>query len=503
VSDLKGAKPSPTRVLAIGLDAADPRLLLEWSEDGTMPRLASLRREGAFCRISTPPGLGDDAVWGSLSTGVSPARHGRFYYRGIDSASYDAPYKDTTGLACEPFWSQLARRGRRVAVIDAPKCGLSREPNAVQILDWRCHGRSALPESQPPELVGEVLARFGDDRTDVYGGADRRCFLRALALDDAASFVTELKHSIDKKREASEWLLARGGWDLFLTVFKEAHCVGHLCWGEGDEHRAMMRPIYRELDHAVGRLVDEVDARTPVFVFSDLGMGPNYSGNDFLSELLLRLERRVIPSRVALRLRLASFRRRRVTSRDSGDREAARARASRAFYAVDHNEMSGAIRVNVVGRERFGVVRRGRELEEICSRLTGELRALTRPDDARPLVDRVIRCSDVYSGEHLDELPDLLVVWNRDAPIHGAASPTIGQMRAEDPGLRPGNHLEGGILFVRSPGVPRGHRLEDVDVVDLASTFAALVGVELGNVEGRAIDGLSRDPHGGDDPAPP
>jgi predicted AlkP superfamily phosphohydrolase/phosphomutase len=267
----------------------------------------------------------------------------------------------------------------------------------------------------------------------------------------------------------------------------------------------MMRRIYRELDHAIGRLVDEVDAGTPVLVFSDLGMGPNYSGNDFLSELLLRLERRVVSGRVALRLRIASFRRRCESWRDPRDShdEMARARASRAFYAVEHNEMSGAIRLNVVGRERWGVVRRGREVDEICSRLTGGLRSLTRPNDGRPLVDRVIRCSDVYSGAHLDDLPDLLVVWNRDAPILGAASPTVGEIRAAGRDPRPGNHLEGGILFARAPGLPRGHRFDEIGVVDLASTFAALVGVELRNVEGLAIDGLGRASRHGDDPAPP
>jgi predicted AlkP superfamily phosphohydrolase/phosphomutase len=474
-------------VLAIGLDAADPRLLLEWIEDGTMPRLAALRREGAWCEISTPPGFGDDAVWGSLSTGVSPARHGRFFYRAIEPGSYEAPYRDTAWLKREPFWSQLARRGRRVAVIDAPKSGLTRESNAVQLLDWRCHGRSGLPESQPPDLVGEVLARFGDDRTDAYDGTDRRCFLRALAPDEVAPFVTELEHSIEKKREASEWLLARGGWDLFLTVFKEAHCVGHQCWQENDTRQSAIRRVYRALDEALGRLLDKVDAQTSVVVFSDLGMAPNHSGNHLLDEFLRRLERQVIPRRISVRRLLAMVKGRWMRAEEPIARE----RASRVFYAVEHNELSGAIRVNVTGREPCGVVRRGRELEEICSRLTTELRALTRPEDGSALVDRVIRCSDTFAGEHLNELPDLLVVWNRDAPIQGASSSTIGEIRSTEDGLRPGNHHEGGILFARVAGVARGHRLDTVAIVDLAPTLAALVGIELENVDGRVIEGLS------------
>jgi predicted AlkP superfamily phosphohydrolase/phosphomutase len=474
-------------VLAIGLDAADPRLLLEWTEDGTMPRLAALRREGAWCHLSTPVGLGDDAVWGSLSTGVSPGRHGRFYFREIERSSYEARYKDARSLKREPFWSQLARRGRRVAVIDAPKSGLSRESNAVQILDWRCHGRGGLPESQPPELVGEVLARFGDDRTDVYGSADRRCFRLALTPDEVDPFVTELEHSIEKKREASEWLLARGGWDLFLTVFKEAHCVGHQCWQENDAEQKAIRRVYRALDRALGRLLDGVDAQTSVVVFSNLGMGPNHSGSHLLDDFLRRLERQVSSRRVSFRHLLASFKRRQASTRDPIARE----RAARVFYALEHNELSGAIRVNVAGREPCGLVRRGRELDEVCSRLTTELQSLTRPEDGRPLVDRVIRCSDVFAGEQLDELPDLLVVWNRDAAIHAATSSTIGEISSTVGGLRPGNHTEGGILFARVPGLSRGRKLDTVAITDLAPTLAALVDIQLENVDGRVIEGFS------------
>jgi predicted AlkP superfamily phosphohydrolase/phosphomutase len=44
------------RVLLIGLDAAEPRLIEQWTEDGSLPTLCTLRREGAYARLRSTAG---------------------------------------------------------------------------------------------------------------------------------------------------------------------------------------------------------------------------------------------------------------------------------------------------------------------------------------------------------------------------------------------------------------------------------------------------------------
>ena len=332
-----------------------------------------------------------------------------------------------------------------------------------------------------------MIARFGDDATDVDEGPDRRCSKHALATDEVEPFLAELERSIERKCAATEWLLARGGWDLFLTVFKESHCVGHLCWSAFGETQEPLRRIYRALDTAIGHLVERVAAATPVIVFSSLGMEANHSGEHLLDTVLEKLERHIAPRRTVLRRMRERLRR----EQNGALTERGRARAARVAYTVDHNEGSGAVRVNVAGREPRGMVRRGRELDELCDRLTNELLALTDPEDGHPIVERVLRSDRVYVGAHLDELPDLLVVWRRNAPIRGAASAAIGEVRVPAPNRRPGNHVEGGILFARGPAIGRDVQLPRADIVDLAPTLAAQVGVRLEDVDGRAIEGVS------------
>ncbi len=95
-----------------------------------------------------------------------------------------------------------------------------------------------------------------------------------------------------------------GVWDLCLVVFKENHCVAHQCWHFLDSThpnynselvRCLGSPIkrvFKALDTAIGRLLALVGQETNVIVFSDLGMGPNYTGEHILDVILLRMESR-------------------------------------------------------------------------------------------------------------------------------------------------------------------------------------------------------------------
>jgi predicted AlkP superfamily phosphohydrolase/phosphomutase len=483
-----------TKVLAIGLDGADRRLLLRYTEDGTMPHLADLRRSGGWCDLATPRGFGDDAVWGSFATGVCPAEHARFYYEAIVPGSYVTQYKDPSWLRREPFWAALARAGRRVAIFDAPKCSLSTEAGVTQVVDWRCHGRSGQPASNPPQLVGELIARFGEDATDRYETTDEPCSKRPLDGSKVGAFLAILRESIQRKREATQWLLDQGSWDLFVTVFKESHCIGHQCWDTGllrgdagELGRGLaVREIYRALDEAVGALRRRAGTGARLMVFSHLGMDANYSGQHLLDEVLVRLEPQLSPYRSWVGRTIERVRRVRAKIDDAE----ALARSVRVAYQVGHNEMSSAIRINLYGREPCGRVRPGAESKAVCETLERELHALVDPDDGRPIVEDVLRCGHAYRGANEDKLPDLLVVWRRDAPIRRAASATVGTIDITAPDIRPGNHVGGGILFGTTGEGEAGLHFPDADILDLAPTLAAQVRVELDAVEGRVIPGF-------------
>jgi len=72
-------RPQASRVLLIGLDAAEPRLVERWMTDGSLPNLRRLRDSGSYGRLASTADWISASPWPTFYTGTSPGDHG--YYR--------------------------------------------------------------------------------------------------------------------------------------------------------------------------------------------------------------------------------------------------------------------------------------------------------------------------------------------------------------------------------------------------------------------------------------
>ena len=490
------------RVLLIGLDAADPNLICEAIDRGDLPALRGLRDEGAWGPVSFPPGFGSGAVWPSFSTGVLPARHGRYFYRQVRPGRYEAARFEADQFEAKSFWEEICTAGRRVAVFDVPKMGLSERIDGVEVVDWLVHGPVYHElRTNPASFAAELAARFGTDplpKCDLPGGRDAR---------QQAELLDVLRGRIATKAEASRHFMSQEKWDLFVTVFAEPHCVGHQSWHVRDPAHPQHDPeahaligdpvleVYRAIDRAIGELIEDLDDDVCVIVVSCTGMGPNYTGNLLLDEVLRRLEGLRKPVALGAWLRLkrrvktllpVSVRRRgRQLSRRVDERAAHADRERRRFFVVPHNDMTGAVRMNLVGRELRGRVRPD-EVDALFESLREDLLELRNLDTGGRVVADVVRTADHCGGEHLSRLPDFFVIWKRDAPIERVGSPKIGEVAYRHRGNRTGDHRAESIFFARGRGVRAG-RIDRVSVLDFASTVATLVGVELTGTDGEPI----------------
>jgi predicted AlkP superfamily phosphohydrolase/phosphomutase len=497
------------RVLLIGLDAADAGILMSGIEAGTLPRLRRLRDEGAWGIVTSPAGFGSGAVWPSFATGVSPAKHGRYFYRQVGPGSYSAEKFEADQLAVPPVWEHIARSGRSVAVFDVPKVGLPLQSiDGVVAVDWISHGPVYTEMRSFPAGFGDDLTtRFGRNelwKCDLPGGRD---------AEQMGVFVEQLRERVHQRERATRHYWSEG-YDLLITVFAEPHCVGHQGWHVRDRHHPMhdadaLRRIgdpvdlmYREIDTTIGRIIDAVDDDTTVIVFSGTGMGPNYTGNHLLDDVLRAIDHKPPTTMTALtkavkkRLKKVlppELRRRGQRLKNRVEEQAfATDRARRPSFAVPHNDIAGAVRLNIVGREPTGVLRPD-EVDAYVERLRGELLALRNADTGARVVTDVVRVADEHHGEWLDRLPDLLVVWNRDEPIDRVTSDSIGTVEYSYRGNRTGDHSPDNVFFAVGPSVTPG-RCEGVALYDFASTLCRLVGAPIPSTDGEPIDALTARP---------
>ena len=496
-----------TKLLFIGLDSAEPDLIVEWLDSGDLPALQALRERSVWGKVQTPLGFGNGVMWPSLFTAVNPAKHGRYFFRQVRPGTYQASlFREDTDFKRDPFWAALSRDGQRLAVIDMVRAPLTKDLNGIQLADWMTHDRSGPPRSWPPDLIANVIAQYGDDPLGGHSDAVGR---------GAAEYVelyNRMLERVETKTALSCDLLGQGPWDLFMTVYADPHDVGHQCWHIHDashpRHDAALarqigdpvKNIYTAIDKSIERLVQAAGPEATIIVFTGPGMGPGYTGNVWLDQILRRLERgpttdglhyvdmlksvyrSVVPS--SLRDRLRS------TAERSEESMLAADRSRRKCFVVPHNENSGAIRLNLVGREPDGKVNPGSEAEAFCKALTHDLMDIVKLDTGEPLVEEVVRVAERFQGDHLDELPDLLVIWNRKTPITKFGSPKIGEIEASYPGSRTGDHTPRGLFFACGRGISPCALPNKVSVMDIGTTIVLWRGLTLPDVDGTPIPEL-------------
>jgi predicted AlkP superfamily phosphohydrolase/phosphomutase len=500
----------PARVLFIGVDAADKDLIQQWSDEGALPTFRALRQRAAWTTTVNPTGLFVGAIWPSFWTGLSPGRHGRYCFSQLRTGTYDHYHVTPSDTRGEPFWDALSRAGRRVAVLDVPKTRPSREVNGIQVIDWGTHDPELGFQTSPEPAAREIEAIVG---RHPVGQCDDYLKRRKEGL---AGLRKALLDGVALKERLARHYLERGPWDLFLTVFAESHCAGHQFWAVHDSSNPRhdreaagalgdpLRDVYVAIDAAIGRLIDGAPAETAVFVLASHGMGPHYDGTYLLDEILRRLfvhptaparsaaraaERvwRAIPPPVRRLLRPV----RTGVKRTLGDAATHPEPAHLPCFTTPNNDVYGGIRVNLAGREPEGKIRPGADYEAFCESLTRDLLAFVNVGTGRPLVRRVLRTADVFRGERVPDLPDLMVEWDRGAPITEISSPKTGTIRGVFGGIRTGDHKPEGLLYAFGPGIAPGPLSGPVAVEQFAPTIAARLGVPLPGVDGAPVRELS------------
>jgi predicted AlkP superfamily phosphohydrolase/phosphomutase len=514
--------PEPS-VVVIGFDSADPELLLCWSKDGTLPTFAGLFEQAAWGRVDNDIANVSGTVWQSFHTGVWPGRHG--FYDGskyFDSQTYEdsVDFPSRADVPRETIWEILSRNQRRVAVIDAPEILPPEAINGLLLDGWGTHdrnraaGRKADFHTLPEQLRGEVLAKYGEDPLGIFEAACDA--LKPRNNDELVWLRDAIVRRIDIKARLSADLLGQEPWSYFQTIFAGAHCIGHQCYHYHDSLHPRhdpaaaetlgdpFREVYGALDAALKEVIEGVPDDANVIVYASHGMGPNYTATGSLLErILLRLEglessqraesaigfaRRIwrgLPAplrRMGINLRARKFEAR-VQKLIQPERE------SRKFFQQHVNGATGGIRINLEGREAHGRVKPGTEYEALCESLTKDLLDMVNDETGEPLVANVLRSSEIYEGPFVGRMPDLMVMWNRSAPISRVRSSKIGVLSDPNPSLRSGDHTPQGMFFAMGPGVQAGET-EPVAVVDFAPTVMALLGLEESDFDGQRIKAL-------------
>ena len=494
------------QVIAIGLEAAEIDLILKWTKEGKLPTFSRLLEIGSWRKLMSSTEISSGATWASINTGVSPAKHGMgFYHRQLKNGSYQIVKKYADEIGYPFFWKNLSDANIKSAVLDIPSIYLIKDFDGVQLIGWGAEGLNFKQSSQPPELLKEVLSKFGHHPLEGW-------YQKVIAdLNEWKSLMQRLLDGVKTRTDIVKWLLEKDSWDFFLIGYAEMHWVGHYFWHLTDKTNPLydseiskacgdaILKIYQEVDKSINEII-QLCPDALYLIFSNTGMGPNYSGQHLIPEILKRTglgvngkneNNKNLLNSISPAKRWGPYAIKKVESIVSSE-AIERAKKvipakiwdswTRKFLTMGNNwkyskafpvpsDYTGTIRMNLAGREPGGIVKPGKEYDDLCREIENIFLELINPATGKKAVKEVIKVKDMYNGEYINNLPDIVIKWEGKYPISSLYSPRIGTVTGELPDKRSGAHRTYGFLIAAGKEIKAPKQLEERNIMDIAPTI--------------------------------
>jgi predicted AlkP superfamily phosphohydrolase/phosphomutase len=295
----KPADPEANKLIVIGIDSADWRLLEPMLDEGRLPNLRAFREHSNHGRMKTFFPLEKSPVlWASILTGVRPEIHGiNNFVKGPDQ-------KPVSGSAwfAPAIWDILGAAGKSTAVAGMWTTYPTRPINGVMVSDYLPYGRGrAKPLANlvyPDSLTDQVVAlRVDPDSLS----AD--VLLPFLNADDLAQVEEKFPRDLTKLRDilaadmsylaVMRLLAAARDFDLFIFYLRGPDMISHHFYQYLTPDRPHLRldpeavAIFKDVvkryydwsDEVMGEVLSWFPPRRQAVVVSDHGFyGPRMSG---------------------------------------------------------------------------------------------------------------------------------------------------------------------------------------------------------------------------------
>lgn len=479
-------------VLLIGIDAGDFRTIDPLIEKGAMPTVESLLEQGydATLESSIPPWT--PTAWTSMTSGKNPGKHGVFDFKTPDGDRL----VDAHDVRTNRIWDYLTEAGSRSIVVNVPVTDPAPEIDGIVIPGFL--GREVdRVEAHPDGVVDELHDAIGEYRVYPDGSLE------------GEALCAEYVRSMRTRRDAIEYLCTAYEWDFAMVEFQATDLVFH----ELPEDRYIER-VYRKLDEFVGDVIDAVEADT-VLLASDHGMGAmsewdvrintwlkrrgfletsvdgreygwNKPGteNEHSKGAVTRLVRELsriglTPQRIEAGLATAGA----ATLAKRALPDSVLERAVTAGEKIDE-ESSAAYLPSSSG---LGIYCD----DDVRGAIIDGLSAVTVPDGAEPVFERVVPAAEVFDGPYAPNGPDVIVVPNE---FEYYVSATVSSSVFDRSRYR-FNHKTEGMLIASGPTVEETTERQSNTIYDVTPTVLGSMSVPLdAGFDGERIAEIAPEP---------
>ncbi len=454
------------KTLVIGLDCAAPEILFE---DPRLENFRYLMEMGCYGQLEsvTPPIT--VPAWMCMATSQDPGSLGVYGFRNRSDYSYDGlKIVNSKSIRQLAIWDQIALEGRKANIIGVPPNYPPRRTSGLSVGCFLTPDPQTNVFTQPAELSGEILQRFGTYGVDVRG------------------FRTENKRWLREeifKLSRLQWdlvchYLQNSSWDYFQFVDIGLDRVQHGFWKFHDPQHRQHEPgnafagvigdYYCHLDEQLGRVLGLLDEDTIVMVLSDHG-AKRLDGGFCINEWLIREGLLVLnryPDQVT------------PFSQLDINWDKTLAWSEGGYYA--------RVFLNVEGREPQGAIPRD-ACESVREAISAKLE-MTLDDRGRAMKTRVFRPEEIYRD--LRNIPPDLIVYFDDLYWRSVGSVGHGTIHVQENDTGPDdcNHAQLGAFILAASNCPLTGEVHGARLLDIAPTLLELGGYDLPpTMQGRSL----------------
>ncbi len=244
-------EPLAKKVLLIGWDAADWKVINPLLDQGLMPTLDDFINHGVMGNLATLRPILSPMLWNSIATGKRPHKHGIHGFMEPDTQNGGIRPVSSTSRKVKALWNILTQRGFKTHVLGW-FAGHPAEPiNGISISDL--YPYASAPPDKPwplppgavhPERLRDTFAELRMHPGHVTEAAILPWIPRAAEIDQEKdkglmSFAKILSENCSI-HNAATWILQNEPWD-FLAVYYNG--IDHFCHGFMHYHPPRMERI--------------------------------------------------------------------------------------------------------------------------------------------------------------------------------------------------------------------------------------------------------------------
>jgi predicted AlkP superfamily phosphohydrolase/phosphomutase/Tfp pilus assembly protein PilF len=247
-------EPLAKKVLLIGWDAADWKVINPLLDQGLMPTLDDFINHGVIGNLATLRPILSPMLWNSIATGKRANKHGIHGFMEPDTQNGGIRPVSSTSRKVKAIWNILTQRGLKTHVLGW-FAGHPAEPiNGISVSDLYPYATSPADKPWPlppgavyPERLRDTFAELRMHPADVTEAAILPWIPRAAEIDQEKdkglmSFAKILSENCSI-HNAATWILQNEPWD-FMAIYYNG--IDHFCHGFMHYHPPRMEGIPEE-----------------------------------------------------------------------------------------------------------------------------------------------------------------------------------------------------------------------------------------------------------------